>query len=45
MSTDDLRGWLDVADRFAVLRDRTFRVIGTREEVLASTDDSVREFL
>jgi len=45
VSTDDLRGWLDVADRFAVLRDRTFRVIGTREEVLASTDDSVREFL
>jgi len=42
---DDYRPWLDVATQFAVIEAGKFRVLGGREQVLASTEASVRELL
>jgi ABC-type transporter Mla maintaining outer membrane lipid asymmetry ATPase subunit MlaF len=44
-SADDFRGWIDVADHFAIVRDGRFDVIGGREQVAAATEPAVREFL
>lgn len=44
-SADDFRGWLDVADRFAILEGGRLQVIGGREQVEGSQEPVVREFL
>lgn len=43
--THDVRGAFTVADRIALLKDGLIRAIGTPEEIRASTDDAVREFI
>jgi ABC-type transporter Mla maintaining outer membrane lipid asymmetry ATPase subunit MlaF len=42
---DDFRGWIDVANQFAVVEGGQFRVIGGREHVEAAAEPAVREFL
>ena len=42
---DDFRPWLELATRFAVIDGERFRVLGGREQVLASTEPVVREFV
>jgi len=44
-SADDFRGWLDVADLFAILEGGRFRVVGGREQLSASAEPVVRDFL
>lgn len=43
--THDVRGAFRVADRIALLWQARIRVMGTAEEVLASTDPAVQQFL
>jgi len=43
--THDVRGAFRVADRIAMLMDGRIRAMGTAEELKASTDPAVREFL
>jgi phospholipid/cholesterol/gamma-HCH transport system ATP-binding protein len=45
MVTHDVRGSFGVADRVALLSGGTIHAMGTPEELLASTDGAVREFL
>jgi len=45
MVTHDVRGSFSVADRVALLSGGTIHAMGTPEELLASTDAAVREFL
>ncbi len=45
MVTHDVRGAFSVANRIALLRDGKIRVMGTAEELAASEDEAVREFL
>jgi phospholipid/cholesterol/gamma-HCH transport system ATP-binding protein len=45
VSADDFRGWLEVADRFAILEGGRFQLIGGREQVEGSREPVVREFL
>jgi phospholipid/cholesterol/gamma-HCH transport system ATP-binding protein len=45
VTADDFRGWLDVADHFALIDDGRFRVVGGRERLMASGEAVVREFL
>jgi phospholipid/cholesterol/gamma-HCH transport system ATP-binding protein len=42
---DGFRDWLDLATQFAVVDGERFRVLGGREQVLASTEPVVRELL
>jgi ABC-type transporter Mla maintaining outer membrane lipid asymmetry ATPase subunit MlaF len=44
-SADDFRGWIGVANQFAVMEGGRFRVIGGREQVEAAAEPAVREFL
>jgi len=44
-SADDFRGWLDVANHFAIVEGRRFRVIGGRDELSASAEPVVQDFL
>jgi len=44
-SADDFRGWIDVADHFAIVESGRFGVVGGREQVAAATEPAVREFL
>ena len=43
--THDVRGAFRVADRIALLWQARIRVMGTAEEVLASQDPAVQQFL
>ncbi len=43
--THDVRGAFKVADRIALLHDGKIRALGTPEELAASDDEAVREFL
>jgi ABC-type transporter Mla maintaining outer membrane lipid asymmetry ATPase subunit MlaF len=42
---DDFRPWLELATHFAVIDGEQFRVLGGREQVLASTEPVVRELV
>jgi len=44
-SADDFRGWIGVANQFAVVDGGQFRVIGRRERVESAVEPSVRELL
>ena len=44
-SADDFRGWIGVANQFAVVEGGQFRVIGGREQVEAAAEPTVRELL
>lgn len=41
----DFRGWMEAASHFAILSNQQFRVIGGRNELLASQEPGVREFM
>jgi phospholipid/cholesterol/gamma-HCH transport system ATP-binding protein len=41
----EFRGWLDVASHFAIIENGEFRVIGGRDQVLASQEPAVKEFV
>ncbi len=43
--THDVRGAFKVADRIALLHDGKIRALGTPEELVASEDEAVQEFL
>lgn len=43
--TDDLRPWLDVAGRFALIRDTRWLVVGGRERLSATVEPVLRELL
>lgn len=45
IAADDFRPWLDIADQFAILKDRHLEIIGGREQVRQSQDTLVRELL
>ncbi len=45
MVTHDVRGAFRVADRIALLKDGKIRAMGTPEQLRASTDEAVREFI
>ena len=42
---DDFRPWIDLATHFALIDGEQFRELGAREQVLASTEQVVRELL
>lgn len=42
---NDFRGWLGLADRFAVIRDRSLHVVGGREDIEKSAEPAVREMI
>ena len=42
---DDFRGWLDLATHFAVIDGEKFRLLGSREQVLATDEPLVRELM
>jgi phospholipid/cholesterol/gamma-HCH transport system ATP-binding protein len=44
-SADDFRGWLDVATHFAIVEGGRFRALGGQEQVAATAEPAVREFL
>lgn len=44
-TADDLRPWRMRASQFAVLKDKRFTVLGTREQLEAASDELVRELL
>ena len=44
-SADDFRGWSDVANRFAIVEGGRFQVVGGRDELSASAEPVVKEFL
>ena len=44
-SADDFRGWTDIADQFAIVADGRFQVIGGREQLSASAEPVVQDFL
>jgi phospholipid/cholesterol/gamma-HCH transport system ATP-binding protein len=44
-SADDFRGWTDVAAQFAIVGDGRFQVVGGREQLSASAEPVVRDFL
>jgi ABC-type transporter Mla maintaining outer membrane lipid asymmetry ATPase subunit MlaF len=44
-SADDFRGWLGVAGQFAVVEGGQFRAIGERQQLEATAEPAVREFL
>lgn len=44
-SADDFRGWLDVATHFAIVEGGRFRALGGQEQVAATVEPAVREFL
>jgi ABC-type transporter Mla maintaining outer membrane lipid asymmetry ATPase subunit MlaF len=44
-SADDFRGWIGMANQFAVVEGGQFRVIGGREQVEGAVEPTVREFL
>jgi len=44
-SADDFRGWLDVASHFAIVEGGRFRVVGGRDELSASAEPVVQDFL
>ena len=43
--THDVRGAFTVADRIALLKEGEIRAMGSPDEIRASTDDAVREFI
>lgn len=45
MVTHDVRGAFRVADRIALLHGGTIRAMGSAEQLMASTDEAVRQFL
>ncbi|MGD1019224.1 MAG: ATP-binding cassette domain-containing protein [Verrucomicrobiia bacterium] len=44
-SADDFRGWIGLANQFAVVEGGQFRVIGGREQVEGAAEPAVRELL
>jgi phospholipid/cholesterol/gamma-HCH transport system ATP-binding protein len=44
-SADDFRGWADVASHFAVVEGGRFHAVGGREQLSASTEPVVQDFL
>jgi ABC-type transporter Mla maintaining outer membrane lipid asymmetry ATPase subunit MlaF len=44
-SADDFRGWTDVADHFAVVENGRFHVVGGRDELSASAEPFMQDFL
>jgi ABC-type transporter Mla maintaining outer membrane lipid asymmetry ATPase subunit MlaF len=44
-SADDFRGWSDVASHFAVVEGGRFHVVGGRDELSASAEPMVQDFL
>ena len=42
---DDFRGWADLADHFAIVGDGRFQVVGGREQLSASAEPAVQDFL
>lgn len=44
-TSGDFHGWLDVANRFAVIQDSGFLVVGGKQELTASQNVAVRDFL
>jgi ABC-type transporter Mla maintaining outer membrane lipid asymmetry ATPase subunit MlaF len=44
-SADDFRGWTDVASHFAVVDEGRFRIVGGRDELSASAEPVVQDFL
>lgn len=44
-SSHDFRHWLDVASHFALIQSDQLRVLGGREELAASNEPSIREFV
>jgi phospholipid/cholesterol/gamma-HCH transport system ATP-binding protein len=44
-SAEDFRGWQELADHFAMIHERGFRVLGGRDQLAGSGDAVVREFL
>jgi phospholipid/cholesterol/gamma-HCH transport system ATP-binding protein len=45
VAVDDLRAWIEVAGKFAILRDHRMEIIGAREDIGRSNDPLVRELL
>jgi phospholipid/cholesterol/gamma-HCH transport system ATP-binding protein len=45
VATDDLRPWLAVANRFALIQEGRWRVLGAREELAAAGEPLLRELL
>lgn len=45
VTSDDFRDWLDLADRFALIRNNELHMLGNREQLLANKDAGVLEFL
>ena len=44
-SADGFRGWADLADQFAIVADGRFQVVGGREQLSASAEPVVQDFL
>lgn len=44
-SADDFRGWSDVAKQFAIVDGGRFQVVGGRDELSASAEPAVQDFL
>jgi len=44
-TADDFSGWVEVADRFAVIENQQLRVLASRDEALAYQQSAFRELL
>jgi ABC-type transporter Mla maintaining outer membrane lipid asymmetry ATPase subunit MlaF len=45
VACDDLRPWMDLGHRFVLTHDRRWRVLGSRAEVLESSEELVRDLI
>ncbi len=45
VGTNDFAAWLDVANHFALVREERFATLRSSDEVLAATDETLRELL
>lgn len=45
VACDDLRPWLDLGKQFVLAHDRQWRILGSRAEVAASSEELVREMI
>ena len=45
VACEDLRPWLELGRQFALAHERRWRILGTREEVVASSEELVRDMM
>lgn len=45
LACDDLRPWMDLGHRFVLTHDRRWRVLGSRTEVLESSEELIRDMI